>query len=86
MQDNQTANRKEQIRAKHRKAFADEVEIIPAMKQNKNFDDSRPLRIAIYPPRISTGDTQQTTSFELQKSYYEELLKNNPEMPEAVKE
>ena len=83
MKDSRTAklelkNRKEQIRAKYRGAF-----VIPVNEQDDIFDDCKPRWVAIY-PNITTGDTQQITSFELQKSYYEALLNNEPKTSDAV--
>jgi len=80
VKDNQTAkntdiNRKEKIRARYRNRFTDKPEIIPADEQSNIFDSDKLPRVAMrLAPRISTGDTQQTASFELQRKYYEDLL------------
>lgn len=40
-------------------------------------DDSTPKRVAVY-ARVSTGDPRQTSSYELQKNYYESQVQKHP--------
>lgn len=44
----------------------------PEKKQADFYDDDVHQRVAIY-VRVSTDDIKQTTSYELQKKYYENL-------------
>ena len=39
-------------------------------------DDSAPKRVAVY-ARVSTGDPRQTSSYELQKNYYESQVQKH---------
>ena len=50
----------------------DNYEYIPEQKQTDYYDNDVPQRVAIY-VRVSTDDVRQTTSFELQKKYYEDF-------------
>lgn len=50
---------------------------IPAKKQTDYYDNDVHQRVAIY-VRVSTDDVRQTTSYELQKKYYEEFVTHHP--------
>lgn len=52
-------------------------EFIPPEKQVDYYDNDVNQRVAIY-VRVSTDDVRQTTSFELQKKYYEDFVKHHP--------
>lgn len=52
-------------------------EFIPAKKQVDYFDRDVSLRVAVY-ARVSTGNIQQTSSYELQKKYYEDFVVHHP--------
>ena len=78
MQDNQSPKtdaeiRKEKIRAKYQSAIPDDIDIIPATPQENFFEDDNEKRVAFY-VRVSTDDPRQTSSFELQKGHYTEML------------
>jgi DNA invertase Pin-like site-specific DNA recombinase len=82
VQDNETPKiraeqRKDKIRARHRGLCADDVECIPAREQVNFFTDDSPKRVVIY-VRVSTDDEKQISSFELQKSHYEDFVRNHP--------
>lgn len=51
-------------------------EIIFEKKQPDFYDDDAPQRVAIY-VRVSTDRVEQATSYELQKSYYEEFVRRH---------
>ncbi len=68
-----TENRKEKIRAKYQSAIPDDIDIIPAAPQENFFEDEKEKRVAFY-VRVSTDDPRQTSSFELQKGHYTEML------------
>lgn len=52
----------------------DNYEYIPAKKPIDYYDSDIRQRVGIY-VRVSTDDIRQTTSFELQKKYYEDLIR-----------
>ena len=57
---------------------ADNYEYIPATKKTTDYyDNETPQRVAIY-VRVSTDDVRQTTSYELQKRYYEDFVLHHP--------
>lgn len=73
---------KEMAKAKHRKRIhveidPDNYEYIPEVKPTDYYDNDVPQRVAIY-VRVSTDDVRQTTSFELQKKYYEDFVVKHP--------
>ena len=68
---------KEQKARVHKRVYAevdpDNYEFIPEKKQIDYYDDDITQRIAVY-VRVSTESIQQTSSYELQKKYYEEYV------------
>ncbi len=52
-------------------------EYIPEKKHADYYDDDVGRRVGIY-VRVSTDDIRQTTSFELQKKYYEDFVVKHP--------
>ena len=73
---------KERAKAKQRKRIhveidPDNYDYIPEAKQTSYYDNDVPQRVAIY-VRVSTDDVRQTTSFELQKRYYEDFVVKHP--------
>ena len=50
---------------------------IPAKKQIDYYNDEVHQRVAIY-VRVSTDDVRQTTSYELQRKYYEDFITQHP--------
>lgn len=68
------AGKKARIRARY--AATDDVTVIPA-KPQPSLDDTRQMRVAVY-ARVSTGDPRQTTSYELQKNYYQDFVARHP--------
>lgn len=75
--DKRTANKKKRDRVseRYRNRTAPD-EIIPEKKQPDFYDDDASRRVAIY-VRVSTDNIAQATSYELQKSYYEEFVKRH---------
>lgn len=69
--------RREKERAKYRGLTAEDVEFIPAREKVSFFNDDSPKRVVIY-VRVSTDDEKQISSFELQKSHYEDFVRNHP--------
>jgi len=69
---------KERIRKRiHVSVDPDNYEYFPAKKQIDYYDNDVAQRVAIY-VRVSTDDVKQTTSYELQKKYYEDFVVRHP--------
>ena len=69
---------KERIRQRVRVQIDEaNYEYVPERVESDAFDDAVSKRVAAY-VRVSTDDIRQTTSYELQKWYYEELVRKHP--------
>ena len=68
--------KKEKIRERYKAEDTELLEVIPGKKKSDFYDDEF-RRVAVY-VRVSTDNIQQTTSYELQKNYYEEKVSKNP--------
>ena len=82
MIDNQRRIQKQQEKERTRKRMRVEIDpdnytYIPAKKPIDFYDNEVNQRVAIY-VRVSTDDVRQTTSFELQKKYYEDFVVRHP--------
>lgn len=82
MLDTENKRRKEQQKQKVKKRYSVTIDpenylFIPAKKQAGYYDNDVNQRVAIY-VRVSTDDVRQTTSYELQKKYYEEFVTRHP--------
>lgn len=82
MLDTETKRWKEQQKQKVKKRYnvtvdPDNYLFIPPKKQVGYNDNDVNQRVAIY-VRVSTDDVRQTTSYELQKKYYEEFVTRHP--------
>ena len=82
MIDIEKREQKEQEKAKTRQRMQVKVdpnnyEFIPAQKETDYYDNDVNQRVGIY-VRVSTDDVRQTTSFELQKKYYEDFVTRHP--------
>ena len=74
----QVNDQKERIRRRiNTKINPENYEFIPAKKQIDYYDNDILQRVAVY-ARVSTGNLQQTTSYELQKKYYEDFVIRHP--------
>ena len=72
------AKEKAETRARMRVDIDPEnYEYIPAEKETDYYDNDVNQRVGIY-VRVSTDDVKQTTSFELQKMYYEDFVNKHP--------
>lgn len=69
--------RKEKIRKRYGQIQQDKVQVIPAKPVRSIYEKENVLRVGIY-ARVSTESTNQTTSYELQKTYYEDMVRRNP--------
>ncbi len=69
---------RQKVRSRIQKQMNTEnYEFIPAKKQIDYYDNDVPQRVAVY-ARVSTDNIQQTTSYELQKKYYEDFVIRHP--------
>lgn len=71
-----TEERKEKIRQRYKGVSADELDVIPALPKAGLYEDEKEKRVAVY-VRVSTDDPNQTSSYELQKNHYEDLVNNH---------
>lgn len=69
--------RKAKIRQKYKGISKDEITVIPAAPIENVFESNVCQRVGVY-ARVSTDDPNQTSSYELQKNYYEDLVKRHP--------
>ncbi len=68
---------KKKIREKYKGLKKDDLILIPARPAKKLFEDSKHKRVCAY-CRVSTDDVNQTSSYELQKNHYEDMIKEHP--------
>lgn len=69
---------KERVRKRiNTKIDVENYEFIPAREQVDYYDNNICRRVAVY-ARVSTGSVQQTSSYELQKRYYEDFVVHHP--------
>lgn len=68
---------KSKIRERYKGSKTELLEVIPG-KKTAGFYDNVARRVAVY-VRVSTDNIQQTSSYELQKNYYEEKVRKNPQ-------
>ena len=64
---------KSRIRSRYQGVDPKLLEVIPAKPAADLYDDSAHRRVAVY-ARVSTDDPRQTSSYELQKNYYEDYV------------
>lgn len=75
---NETAEeRKNKIRQRYKGIDADELDVIPALPQESLMDETSIKRVAVY-ARVSTDDPRQTSSYELQKNHYQDVVSRQP--------
>src|SRR5574344_2502856 len=70
---NNSEIQKEKIRNKYKGVNPDELDIIPAIPQVNFYEDKNEKRVAVY-ARVSTDDIRQTSSYELQKNHYMDVI------------
>ena len=74
----QLAERKERVRRRiNTKVDPENYEFNPAKKPIDYYDNDIRQRVAVY-ARVSTDNVQQTSSYELQKKYYEDFVVHHP--------
>ena len=68
---------KARIRQRYKGIDPEELEVIPALPPEDIFKTEKKLRVAVY-ARVSTDDPRQTSSYELQKNHYQDVVNKNP--------
>ena len=71
-------DRKSRIRERYRGVDEELLDVIPAVKQDDFYDEAKVKRVGVY-ARVSTDDPRQTSSYELQKNYYNDLVSRRPD-------
>ena len=64
---------KQRIRERYKGVSEDVLDVIPATPQEDFYKSDVHKRVAVY-ARVSTDDPNQTSSYELQKNHYEDLV------------
>lgn len=72
-----STQKKQKIRDRYKGVNPDELDVIPALPQQTLDDENRTQRVAVY-ARVSTDDPRQTSSYELQKNHYQDLVTRHP--------
>lgn len=70
-------SQKEKIRERYKGIDTDQLDVIPALPQDSFYEDKREKRVAVY-ARVSTDDPRQTSSYELQKNHYQDVVTRHP--------
>ncbi len=70
---NSASAKKEKIRQRYKGVDIDELDVIPALPQENFYEDKKDKRVAVY-ARVSTDDPRQTSSYELQKNHYLDVV------------
>ena len=68
---------KQRIRQRYKGVALDEIEKIPAIEEKDIFEDESYKEVGVY-ARVSTDDPRQTSSFELQRNHYTDLIDRRP--------
>ena len=68
---------KERIRQRYKGGDTENMYMIPARPKETIFDECEEKKVCAY-CRVSTDDPRQTSSYELQKNHYEEVIKDHP--------
>ena len=64
---------KQKIRERYKGVSEDVLDVIPAAPQEDFYKPETKKRVAVY-ARVSTDDPNQTSSYELQKNHYEDMV------------
>ena len=65
---------KQKIRERYKGVSEDVLDVIPARPQEDFYKPETVKRVAVY-ARVSTDDPNQTSSYELQKNHYEDMVR-----------
>ncbi|MGB8453174.1 MAG: recombinase family protein [Anaerocolumna sp.] len=70
-------SQKARIRARYKGIGLDELDVIPAAPKENFYEGTTEKRVAVY-ARVSTDDPRQTSSYELQKNHYADIVSRHP--------
>lgn len=70
-------DQKRRIRERYKGVDPDSLDVIPAIPQEDFYKTENTKRVAVY-ARVSTDDPRQTSSYELQKNHYEDVVSRRP--------
>ena len=68
---------KQKIRERYKGVSEEVLDVIPATPQEDFYKSETHKRVAVY-ARVSTDDPNQTSSYELQKNHYEDMVNRRP--------
>ena len=68
-----TSDQKSRIRERYKGIDEDQLDVIPAIPTEDFYKPNSIKRVAVY-ARVSTDDPRQTSSYELQKNHYTDLV------------
>lgn len=71
------SDQKSKIRERYKGISIEELDVIPALPQEDIFATEKEQRVAVY-ARVSTDDPRQTSSYELQKNHYHDVISRSP--------
>lgn len=74
---NSITEQKAKIRLRYQGIDPNLLVVLPAKTETGLYDDTVHRRVAVY-ARVSTDDPHQTSSYELQKNYYEGYVSRHP--------
>lgn len=70
-------DQKKKIRERYKGISEDQLDVIPALPQEDFYKTEAIKRVAVY-ARVSTDDPRQTSSYELQKNHYQDVVSHRP--------
>ena len=73
---NSVEEQKAKIRERYKGVDPDSLDVIPAIKPASFYEDTTTKRVAVY-ARVSTDDPNQTSSYELQKNHYMDVVSHH---------
>ena len=74
MKNNDEKSVKQKIRERYKGVSEDVLDVILATPQEDFYKPKTIKRVAVY-ARVSTDDPNQTSSYELQKNHYEDMVR-----------
>ena len=69
---------KSKIRERYKGVDTDSLDVIPALPQEDFYNPETVKRVAVY-ARVSTDDPRQTSSYELQRNHYNDMVSRRPD-------
>lgn len=72
------SDQKSRIRERYKGVAKESLDIIPAIPPEDFYSEASVKRVAVY-ARVSTDDPRQTSSYELQKNHYTDMVSRRPD-------